>query len=46
MASDFVRNIKGVRNIDNISPNITTENDLISTTEGDVYVVTKKVIKI
>lgn len=42
MASDFVRNIKGVKNIDILSPNITTENDLISTTDGEVYVVTKK----
>lgn len=42
MASDFVRNIKDVRNIDILSPNITTENDLISTKDGEVYVVTKK----
>ena len=42
MASDFVRNIKDVRNIDILSPNITTENDLISTSDGEVYVVTKK----
>lgn len=42
MASDFVRNIKDVRNIDVLSPNITTENDLISTSDGEVYVVTKK----
>lgn len=42
MASDFVRNIKDVRNIDILSRNIVTENDLISTTEGEVYVVTKK----
>ena len=42
MASDFVRNIKNVKNIDILSRNITTENDLISTTDGDVYVVTKK----
>ena len=42
MANDFVRNIKGVRNIDILSPNITTENDLISTSDGEVYVVTNK----
>lgn len=42
MASDFVRNIKDVRNIDILSPNITTENDLISTKDGEVYVVTNK----
>src|SRR5699024_7649994 len=42
MANDFVRNIKGVRNINKLSRNITTENDLISTTDGEVYVVTKK----
>lgn len=42
MASDFVRNIKDIRNIDILSPNITTENDLISTIDGVVYVVTKK----
>ena len=42
MASDFVRNIKDVRNIDILSPNITTENDLISTSDGEVYVVTNK----
>ena len=42
MASDFVRNIKGVRNINKLSSNITTENDLISTIDGEVYVVTKK----
>ena len=46
MASDFVRNIKGVRNIDILSPNITTENDLISTTDGEVYVVTNKGYKL
>lgn len=42
MASDFVRNIKGVKNIDILSPNITTENDIISTREGEVYIVTNK----
>lgn len=42
MASDFVRNIKDVRNIDILSRNTVTENDLISTTDGEVYVVTKK----
>lgn len=42
MANDFVRNIKGIRNIDILSPNITTENDLISTSDGEVYVVTNK----
>ena len=42
MASDFVRNIKDVRNIDILSRNTVTENDLISTTAGEVYVVTKK----
>lgn len=40
MANDFVRNIKGVRNIDKLSRNITTENDLISTNDNEVYVVT------
>lgn len=40
MANDFVRNIKGVRNINKLSRNITTENDLISTTDNNVYVVT------
>ena len=40
MANDFVRNIKGVRNINKLSRNITTENDLISTNDNDVYVVT------
>lgn len=42
MASDFVRNIKDVRNIDILSRNTVTENDLISTRDGEVYVVTKK----
>src|SRR5699024_643274 len=42
MANKFVRSINGVRNIDKLSRNITTENDLISTTDGEVYVVTKK----
>lgn len=42
MANDFVRNIKDVRNINKLSPNITTENDLISTIDGEVYVRTKK----
>ena len=40
MANDFVRNIKGVRNINKLSRNITTENDLISTIDNNVYVVT------
>ena len=40
MANDFVRNIKGVRNINKLSRNITTENDLISTHDNEVYVVT------
>lgn len=42
MASEFVRKVKNVRNIDILSPNITTENDLISTIDGDVYVSTNK----
>lgn len=42
MASDFVRKVKGIRNIDILSPNITTENDLISTIDGEVYVATNK----
>ena len=42
MANDFVRNIKGVRNINKLSRNITTENDLISTTDNNVYVVTNE----
>ena len=42
MADKIVRSINGVRNIDKLSRNITTENDLISTTDGEVYVVTKK----
>lgn len=42
MASEFVRKVKGIRNIDMLSPNITTENDLISTIDGKVYVATNK----
>lgn len=42
MASEFVRKVKGIRNIDILSPNITTENDLISTIDGKVYVATNK----
>ena len=42
MASEFVRKVKGIRNIDILSPNITTENDLISTIDGEVYVATNK----
>src|SRR5699024_10600671 len=45
MADKIVRSINGVRNIDKLSRNITTENDLISTTDGEVYVVTKKSYK-
>ena len=42
MASEFVRKVKGIRNIDILSPNITTENDLISTIDGEVYVATNR----
>ena len=42
MASEFVRKVKDIRNIDILSPNITTENDLISTIDGEVYVATNK----
>src|SRR5699024_7437404 len=42
MASDFVKNNKSNRNINKLTRNIKTENDLISTIDGEVYVVTKK----
>ena len=42
MADKIVRSINGVRNIDKLSRNITTENDLISTTDNEVYVVTNE----
>ena len=42
MASEIVRNIRNVTSIENMNLDITEENDLISTTEGEVYVVTNK----
>lgn len=38
MASEIVRNIRNVTSIDNMNLNVTEENDLVSDTEGNVYI--------
>ena len=41
MAKKFVRSLKDVKDIQQISKNIIEENDIVSTEEGKVYIVTK-----
>ena len=41
MAKKFVRSLKDVKDIKQISKNIIEENDIVSTEEGKVYIVTK-----
>lgn len=41
MASEFVRNIRNVTNVDNFNQNIIEENDIISTIDGKVYLNSK-----
>ena len=41
MSKKFVRSVKNVTDIDQFSKNVLEENDIISTQDGKVYVVSK-----
>ena len=41
MANKFVRNITEVKDVNKLAQHVTTQNDLIQTIDGSVYVVTK-----
>ena len=41
MANKIVRSIREVKDVNKLAQHVTTENDLVSTTEGTVYIVTK-----
>lgn len=41
MSKKFVRSTKNVRDIEKISQNFIEENDIVSTTDGSVYIATK-----
>ena len=41
MAKKFVRSLKDVKDIQQLSKNIIEENDIVSTEDGSVYIVTK-----
>lgn len=41
MSKKFVRSVKNVTNIDQFSKNVLEENDIVSTQDGKVYVVSK-----
>ena len=41
MAKKFVRSLKDVKDIKQLSKNIIEENDIVSTEDGKVYIVTK-----
>lgn len=42
MSSRFTRNLSEVKDVNKLAEHVTTQNDLVQTTEGDVFVVTKK----
>ncbi|MGO3818147.1 MAG: hypothetical protein ACTJH3_11495 [Staphylococcus equorum] len=46
MANKIVRNITEVKNVNKLAQHVTTQNDLIQTTEGSVYIVTKNGYKL
>lgn len=41
MSKKFVRSVKNVTNIEQFSKNVLEENDIVSTQDGKVYVVSK-----
>lgn len=41
MANKFTRNITDVKDVNKLAQHVTTQNDLIQTTDGSVYIVTK-----
>lgn len=41
MSSRFTRNLSEVKDVNKLAEHVTTQNDLVQTTEGDVFVVTK-----
>ena len=41
MANKIVRNITEVQDVNQLAQHVTTQNDLIQTTDGSVYIVTK-----
>lgn len=41
MSRKFTRSISEVTDVNKLAQHVTTQNDLIQTTEGDVYIVTK-----
>ena len=46
MANKMVRSIREVKDVNKLAQHVTTENDLVSTTEGSVYIVTKNGYKL
>lgn len=41
MSSRFTRNLSEVKDVNKLAQHVTTQNDLVQTVEGDVFVVTK-----
>jgi len=41
MSSRFTRNLSEVKDVNKLAEHVTTQNDLVQTVEGDVFVVTK-----
>lgn len=46
MANKIVRSIREVKDVNKLAQHVTTENDLIQTTDGSVYIVTKNGYKL
>lgn len=46
MANKIVRSIREVKDVNKLAQHVTTENDLVSTTDGSVYIVTKNGYKL
>lgn len=46
MANKIVRNITEVKDVNKLAQHVTTQNDLIQTTDGSVYIVTKNGYKL
>ena len=46
MANKMVRSIREVKDVNKLAQHVTTQNDLIQTTDGSVYIVTKNGYKL
>lgn len=46
MANKMVRSIREVKDVNKLAQHVTTENDLVSTIDGSVYIVTKNGYKL